>query len=49
MKDGCNVPKPNFLLRTIIAHCLFMFGYVFTGLLMELHIRVYIMVIIEMK
>jgi hypothetical protein len=46
---GCNVPKPIFLLETLIVHCLLLFGYVFVGLLMKLRIRVYIMEIIEMK
>jgi hypothetical protein len=41
----CNVPKPNFFLGTLIAHCLFVFSYVFVGLIMELHIRVYVMMI----
>jgi fucose 4-O-acetylase-like acetyltransferase len=45
----CNVPKPIFLLGTLTAQCLFVFGYVFAGFLMELPIRVYIMMIIAMK
>jgi hypothetical protein len=43
--DMFNVPKPIFLLGTLTAHYLFVFAYVLTGLLMELRIRVYMMMI----
>jgi hypothetical protein len=33
-----NVPKPIFLLETLIVHCLLLFGCVFAGLLMKLRI-----------
>jgi hypothetical protein len=45
MLYDCNVTKTNFLPRTLTAHCLFVFVYVFAGLLMELRIRVYMMMI----
>jgi hypothetical protein len=43
--EGVMFPIQFVLLGTLTIHCLFVFSYVFTGLLMELCIRIYMMMI----
>jgi hypothetical protein len=42
IETPCIVPKPMFLLETLIVHCLVLFECVFAGFLMNLFIRVYV-------